>query len=86
MKPFTPEQHRDALIRRRLKFVVEKGAVARLFKGGTHSALPEELCNRISLAELARSQFQDQDNEWLMRTVALECWSEYARNGIASDR
>jgi hypothetical protein len=31
MAIFTAEQHRDALIRRRIKFVVEKGAMARLF-------------------------------------------------------
>ncbi len=63
MNPFTPEQHRDALIRRRIKFVVEKGAMARLFKGGTNPALQEELFNRIKPVELAEIQVQDHYDE-----------------------
>jgi len=86
MNPFTPEQHRDALIRRRTKFVVEKGDMARLFKGGTNPALQEELFNRIKPVELAEIQVQDQYDEWLTRTVELGCWSKYSRNGIEADR
>ena len=56
MKPFTPEQHRNALIRRRIKFVVEKGAMARLFKSGTNSELQEELFRNLKLEEWKRGQ------------------------------
>jgi hypothetical protein len=82
MNPFTPEQHRDALIRRRIKFVAEKGAMARLFKRGTNPALQEELFNRLRPAGLAKIQVQDQYDEWLTQIVELECWSKYSRNGI----
>jgi hypothetical protein len=32
LKPFTAEEHRDALIRRRIKYAAEIGAMARLFQ------------------------------------------------------
>ncbi len=55
MQPFTAEEHQDALIRRRIKFVVEKGAMARLFRRGTSPALQNELFRRIRTSELAES-------------------------------
>jgi hypothetical protein len=43
MKAFTPELHQGALVRRGIKFVVENGAIARLFDAGTNGRLQDEL-------------------------------------------
>lgn len=86
MAIFTAEEQRDALIRRRIKFVVEKGAMARLFQAGTHAALQEELFRRIVPAELARIQTREEYDKWLCGTVESSCWEPYSRNGLAKDR
>ena len=86
MAIFTEEEHRDALIRRRIKFVVEKGAMARLFRAGTHGALQEELFCHIVPEELARIQTRDEYDKWLFDTVESSCWEPYSRNGLAKDR
>jgi len=86
MKPFTPEQHRDSLIRRRIKFVVEKGAMARLFRAGSSLGLQEELFSRLRPTEIAKVQSQDEYDNWLISTIELDSWAEYSRNGIEVDR
>lgn len=86
MKPFTLEQHRDALIRRRIKFVVEKGAMARLFRSGTNSVLQQELFRCVKPSELSQIQTRDEYDAWLGRIVELDCWKNYSRNGIEDDR
>jgi hypothetical protein len=86
MAIFTAEEHRNALIRRRIKLVVEKGAMARLFQAGTHGALQEELYRRIVPAELARIQTRDEYDKWLFDTVESSCWECYSRNGVDQDR
>jgi hypothetical protein len=86
MAVFTQDEHREALIRRRVKFVVEKGAMARLFKAGTHAALQEELARRIRPEELARIQTRDEYDSWLLATVESPCWEPYSRNGMVNDR
>jgi hypothetical protein len=83
---FTERQHREALIRRRIKFVVEKGAMARLFKGGTNAALQVELSRRIRPEELARIQTRDEYDAWLLSTVESSCWAPFSRNGLDDDR
>jgi hypothetical protein len=86
MKVFSPEQHREALIRRRIKFVVEKGAMARLFKGGTHAALQEELARRIRPEELSRIRTREEYDSWLFATAESACWEPYSQNGLDKDR
>ncbi len=86
MEVFSPEQHREALIRRRIKFVVEKGAMARLFKGGTHAALQEELARRIRPEEISRIQTREEYDSWLFATAESACWEPYSRNGLDEDR
>ena len=86
MEVLTQEQHRQALIRRRIKFVVEKGAMARLFKGGTHGALRAELARRIRPEEVSRIQTRDEYDSWLLSTVELPCWEPASRNGLDDDR
>ncbi len=83
---FTPEEHRAALIRRRIKFVVEKGAMARLFRAGTHRALQDELYRRIVPAKLARINTRDEYDKWLFDTIEASCWECHSRNGIEKDR
>lgn len=86
MEAFTADEHRAALVRRRIKFVVEKGAMARLFKGGTHEALREELGRRITPEHLSRIQTRDAYDAWLLSIVESACWEPYSRNGLAADR
>lgn len=86
MKPFSTEKHHDALIRRRIKFVAEKGAMARLFRMGTNAALQEELFRRLKLSELSRIQTRKEYDDWHTRTVELDCWQNYSRNGLHVDR
>ena len=86
MKTFSRSQHRDALIRRRIKFVVEKGAMARLFCAGHHEALQDELFRRLRPSRLTRIRTQRQYDSWLNRLVRLHSWARYSRNGLAADR
>lgn len=86
MKPFSVEEHRDALIRRRIKFVVEKGAMARLFRKGTSADLQDELLRRIRPERLSLIRTQDDYDKWLERTVELDCWAQYAKDPIEQVR
>jgi hypothetical protein len=81
-----PEQHRNALIRRRIKFVVEKGAMARLFRAGTHSQLRAELFERVRPSDIGRLQTRDAYDRWLESIVELPIWAPFSRNGIEQDR
>ena len=60
MNIFEHNRHREALVRRRIKFVVETGAMARLFKGGTHAALQDELFRRVAPAILSALRTRDE--------------------------
>lgn len=86
MHPFSREQHHNSLIRRRIKFVVEKGAMARLFKKGSNLGLQEDLFSRIRPTELATIKTQQEYDDWLIFLVEQDCWSRFSRNGIEQDR
>jgi len=86
MKSFSDENHYDALVRRRIKFVVEKGAMARLFRKGTSSALQEELFRHLRPSKLAQIQTRMEYDDWLIRTVEMDCWQDYSQNGLNIDR
>ena len=86
MKILDEDRHRVALIQRRIKFVVEKGAMARLFKRGTHAALKDELFRRVVPAHLSALQTRGEYDAWLVKTVELDCWQSYSRNGLDDDR
>src|SRR5262249_48275272 len=86
MEIFTAEEHRNALIRRRIKFVVEKGAMARLFLAGTHATLQEEVFRQIVPARLTHMQTRDEYDVWLLKTIESSCWKPYSRNGLREDR
>lgn len=82
----TPEQHRQALLQRRIKLIVEKGAMARLFKAGTHDALRGELAQRIRPEYLSSLLTRDEYDRWLLSAVESACWEPFSRNGLAQDR
>ena len=86
MKPLTPDQHRDSLIRRRIKFVVEKGAMARLFKAGSSFGLQEELFACLQPSEIAKINTKDEYDSWLIQVVERDTWEPFSRNGIDEDR
>jgi hypothetical protein len=86
MNTFTPQQHQAALVRRRIKFVVEKGAMARLFRGGTHAELQDELFRLLQPTVLAKASTPDEYDHWLTGTIELPCWAKYSRNGLEADR
>jgi hypothetical protein len=83
---FSEQEHREALIRRRIKFVVEKGAMARLFKKATHKQLQKELASRVRPEELLRIRTRDEFDNWLVSTVELPCWGSFSRHGLDADR
>ena len=74
MEILKQDKHREALIRRRIKFVVEKGAMARLFKRGTHTLLKDELFRQVVPARLSVLQTRNEYDAWLVGTVELDCW------------
>lgn len=86
MKTFSRTEHRNALLRRRIKFVVEKGAMARLFRAGRHADLQDTLFRRLKPSRLARLRTQQQYDGWLNRIVQHRCWAPYSRNGLEKDR
>ena len=86
MKQFTEEEHRDALLRRRIKFVVEKGAMARLFRAGTHSLLQEKLFILLQPTQIASLQSCADYDAWLLALIRDDCWEPYSQNGLEEDR
>ena len=86
MNTFTEKRHSEALLRRRIKFVVEKGAMARLFTKGTHKSLKNKLFQHIVPNAIAKCQTLDKFDSWLIGKIKLHCWNRYSRNGIKIDR
>jgi hypothetical protein len=76
----TAQEHRHLLVRRRIKFVVEKGSMARLFKAGCHGNLQAELARRISLRRISHIMNQKQYDEWMLTRLRLSCWNDFARS------
>jgi hypothetical protein len=83
---FSDGQHRDAVHRRRIKFVVEKGAMARLFKAGSHQALQAELFRLIRPSDLAGLHSMEECDSWLSTVVESDCWRPFARHSLEEDR
>jgi hypothetical protein len=85
-KPLSKREHLIAASQRRIKFVAEKGAMARLFKRRTNKALQADLLRTILPPRLAKIKNCSDYDRWLVRTIQLKCWRRYSRNGIAADR
>ncbi len=86
MRSFTENEHQAALLRRRVKFVVEKGSMARLFKTGRHSHLQNQICKRVRPSTVAAQTSRDEYDRWLLDLIRDDCWESYSRNGIEHDR
>ena len=86
MSQFSQEAHTNALLRRRIKFVVEKGAIARLFKRGTSDVLQAELFHRLRPTRIATHRSRDDYDAWLIGLIKEDCWGKYSRNGLDQDR
>lgn len=72
--------------KRRIKFVVEKGATARLFRRGRHSQLQAELFRRLRPSDIANLDSQEEFDRWLDGLIRNDCWEPYSRSGLAEDR
>jgi hypothetical protein len=70
-------KHKDALLRRRIKFVVEKGAMARLFREGTHEQLQKRLFKLLNPKTLASFSTRKAYNDWLNGIVKSGGWRAY---------
>ncbi len=86
MKTFTPEERIDALVRRRIKFVVEKAAMARFFRGGTSPGLQEELFKALRPYCVGDIRTRDEYDRWLVEIIESDRWKPYSRNGLQTDR
>jgi len=86
VKKFTEKAHRDALLRRRIKFVVEKGAMARLFKGSTSHELQKEVFRQVRPEKIALIRSCEEYNSWLISLIKKDWWEPYSRNGLNQDR
>ncbi|HTP66829.1 MAG TPA: hypothetical protein VMJ66_15665 [Geobacteraceae bacterium] len=86
MTSFNAEEHRKALLRRRIKFVAEKGSMARLFRAGTNQDLQMQLFQVLQLADITASQKIEEYDDWLVRTVEIPEWEQFCRGKIESDR
>ncbi|MFQ5714927.1 MAG: hypothetical protein ACE5GU_12925 [Candidatus Scalinduaceae bacterium] len=60
--------------------------MARLFRVRTHTLLQDDIFQCVKPANLARIQTRDAYDDWLIKTVELDCWKSYSRNGIDLDR
>jgi len=86
MQTFTEAEHQAALLRRRIKFVVEKGAMARLFKGGTTHHLQGELFQVLEPLAIVSHGSRDEYDSWLTGRIKEERWARCSRNGLREDR
>lgn len=86
MPPLTRDEYLKSLKRRRIKFVVEKGSMAKLFKAGTGSDLQIEIYKKIALKELFSIRSIEEYDQWLINVIEDNCWSVYSRNGLDIDR
>ena len=83
---FSKEAHADALVRRRIKFVVEKGAVARGFKKATNAQLQHELFCKLKPSKIASLSSREEYDTWILGLIREDCWAPYSRNGLEHDR
>lgn len=83
---FSKEDHLEAVVKRRIKFVVEKGAMARLFKKHSHQALKRAVRQRIDLQHLKSMKLAKDFDQWHRGIVIDECWVNYTTRSIEQVR
>jgi len=86
VKHFTEEAHQEALLKRRIKFVVEKGAMAQLFKAGTNAILQNELFQCLKPAKLASFRSLNEYDAWLIGLIKEDRWARFSQHGLRHDR
>lgn len=74
---FGEAEHLEAVVKRRIKFVVEKGAMARLFKKGLNPELQQVLRSKIDVAALKAFALQEDFDAWHREIVMYEGWAEF---------
>ncbi|MBI4305954.1 MAG: hypothetical protein HY678_06500 [Chloroflexi bacterium] len=79
---FSHERHGQALLRRRIKFVVEKGSMARLFKAAVGPDLQKELVHLLDPGGFAKIVARDEYDSWLIELVSRDGWRDYARDEL----
>lgn len=80
------QEHRAAVLRRRIKYVVELGAMARLFQKGQHKALQSALARLLLPATIANIHTRAEYDHWIVSLVRLPLWRRFSRNGLKADR
>lgn len=86
MQTFTVAEHQAALLRRRIKFVVEKGAMARLFKAGTTHHLQRELFQVLKPSAIVSHSSRKEYDNWITGRINKARWARCSRNGLREDR
>jgi hypothetical protein len=79
MQPLSKQEHRDALVRRRIRFILKYPAIARLFKKGSQDELETRLLEKLNPARLAKLRSRTDYERWLERTVEDPCWHACSR-------
>ena len=83
---FSEAKHLEAVIKRRIKFVVEKGAMARLFKKGVNPELQQVLRSKIDVPALKALAIQKDFDAWHREIVMYEGWAEFTERPIEQVR
>src|SRR6266704_1407095 len=83
---FTSDSHQDALLRRRIRFVVLFPRISAQFKKGTHDELREELFNRLQPLAIRSIKSREEYDTWLLSLIKNDCWQKYSKGGLESDR
>lgn len=79
MNEFDMITHKQALLRRRIKFVTEKGSMARLFRAGMNSNLQMRLYERLQPTDIIVNETIGEYDTWLIGTVELPIWAPFVR-------
>jgi len=79
MPTLTEKEHREALIRRRIRTVVEYPAIGRLFRKHMNVRVERELFRLVQPSLLAGFLMQADYENWLKQTVEDRCWEGCAR-------
>jgi hypothetical protein len=82
----TPQKHREAIIRRKIKFGVKYPAIIWMFPKGATDTLIEELIQRVRPEVLANLQTQKDYEQWFEQTIQDPCWSFCVKGDVEAVR
>jgi hypothetical protein len=78
-RELTKKQHDDDLLRRRIKFVVEKAAMARLFRKGRGRKLQSRLFDMLKPQAIASLKTKKSYEKWLTQLIESNAWKPFTR-------